>query len=96
MARQADAMNGHLGHWAIASHPFIPQCIQLPDPCRNRTAHVPVRETPGHWRHSIPSSPFSPVRFVQDLLRNAGMFRVFLVGEFLCGPDCVAEQAVWR
>src|ERR1017187_9085845 len=35
MARRADAMNGYFDHWAIASYPFIPQRIQLPDPCQS-------------------------------------------------------------
>jgi hypothetical protein len=53
----------------------------------------------GLWRKdgtegpSVTSSPFSPVRFADELSRNTAVFRLIRREEagFLCSPDCVAE-----
>jgi hypothetical protein len=38
---------------------------------------VPSREKPGQWPRPHPSSPFSAVRFAEELSRKMGIFRVF-------------------
>jgi hypothetical protein len=38
---------------------------------------VPSRERPADRRHSLPGSPFSPVRFADEILRNTGIFAYF-------------------
>jgi hypothetical protein len=54
----------------------------------------------GLWRKdgtegpSVTGSPFSPVRFADELSRNTAVFRLIRREEagFLCIPDCVAER----
>jgi hypothetical protein len=46
-------------------------------PPRNRTANVPSREKPGALPPSLLTSAFSPVRFVEQVSRKMGIFRVF-------------------
>ena len=60
---------------------------------RNRTAHVPAGEKAGRGPPLPTGSPFSEVRFEDEILRNTGMFRAF------CGNGrrtLSAVQTVWR
>jgi len=45
-------MNGDFDRWAIASYPFIPQGIQLPDPCQSaqsgHSQRVHIGSAPSH------------------------------------------------
>ena len=46
-------------------------------PPLNRTVHVPSREKPAQRPSSLVGSPFSAVRFAEELSRKMGIFRVF-------------------
>ena len=49
-------------------------------------------------RPSVLNSPFSAVRFIEELSRNVAKFSLFRskTATFLWRPDCVAERAVKR
>jgi hypothetical protein len=55
---------------------------------------VPSREKPARRPRSLVGSPFSAVRFEDEILRNRHVSRIseYEAAEFLCTSDCVAER----
>ena len=59
-------------------HPRTVIALPSPDALLETGLRIqPSREKPEQRPSSLPSSPFSPVRFVCELSRNTGMFRAF-------------------
>jgi len=69
--------SAHKSQLSMAESPAFDRIVFAQCPPYKPDCACALQRKAADRRRSIPSSPFSPVRFVDEILRNTGMFRVF-------------------